>query len=101
MEQRRTVRVFGADELDRSPPELDSPWGSTDFAGQLGRPGAELGEIEPGEIGRIRDVGPERERPLEVRPGLGEAEDGLGLARRCDRRGERLCAAARRRPVGC
>ena len=33
--------------------------------------------------------------------GLREAEDGLGLARRFDRRGERLRAAARRRPVRC
>ena len=99
MEERRTVRVFGADELDRSPPELNRTGGSADFAGELGRPGAELGEIEPGELGRVRDRGPERERPLEVRLGLGEAEDGLGLARRFDRRGERLRAAARRLPV--
>ena len=88
-----------ADELDRSPRELDRARRGTDLAGELGCPGAELGEVEPGELGRVGHGGPERERPLEVRVGLREAEDGLRLARRFDRRDERLGAATRRRPV--
>ena len=99
MEERRTVRVALADELDRSPAELDRARGGADLAGELGRPGAELGEVEPGELGRVRHRVPERERPLEVRERLREAEDGLRLARRLDRGGERLRAATRRRPV--
>ena len=99
VEERRTVRVVRADELDRSPCELDRARGGTDVAGELGRPGAELGEVEPGELGRVRHGVPQRERPLEVRERLREAEDGLRLACRLDRRGERLRAATRRRPV--
>ena len=68
-------------------------------AGQLGRPRAELGEVEPRELGRVRHGGPQRERPLEVRESLRQAEDRLRLARRLDRRDERLGAATRRRPV--
>ena len=70
-----------------------------DLAGELGCPGAELGEVEPGELGRVRHRGPQRERPLEMRESLREAEDGLRLACRLDRRDERLRAATRRRPV--
>ena len=88
-----------ADELDRSPAELDRARGGADLAGELGRPGAELGEVEPGELGRVRHRVPQRERPLEVRERLRQAEDGLRLACRFDRRGERLGAATRRRPV--
>jgi hypothetical protein len=47
MEERRTIRVFGSDELDRSPAELDRARGGTDVAGELGCPGAELGEVDP------------------------------------------------------
>ena len=73
--------------------------GGTDLAGELGRPGAELGEVELSELGRVRDGGPQRERPLEVGEGLGEAEDGLGLARRFDRGDERFCCSTGGRPV--
>jgi hypothetical protein len=93
------VRVAVAENLDRSPAELDRARGGTDFAGELGRPGAELGEVEPGELGRVRNRGPEREHPLEVRERLGEPEDGLRLACRFDRRGQRVGAATRRLPV--
>ena len=99
MEERRTVRVALADELDRSPAELDRARGGTDLAGELGRPGAELGEVEPGELGRVRHRVPERERPLEVRERLGESEDGLRFACRLDRRDQRVGAATRRLPV--
>ena len=67
MEEGRTVRVALADDLDRSPAQLDRARGGADLAGELGRPGAELGEVEPGELGRVRHRVPERERPLEVR----------------------------------
>ena len=99
MQERRTERVVVADELDRSLSELDRARRRTGLAGELGGPGAELGEVEPGELGRVRHGGPQRERPLEVREGLGQAEDGLRLACRFDRRGQRLRAATRRRPV--
>ncbi len=91
--------VSGADEVDRSLYELDRARGGTDLAGEVGCPSTELREVKSRELGRVRDGGPERERPLEVGVGLGKAEDGLCLARRLDRRGERLRAAARRRPV--
>ena len=71
MEEPRTARVLHADEFDRSPGELDGVGGGTDEAGQLARPRAELGEIDSGELGRIRDSGPQRERPLEMRMSLG------------------------------
>ena len=93
------MRVLRADELDRSPSELDRARGGTDLAGELGCPGAEFGEVKPGELGRVRHRLPERERPLEMCVRLREAEDGLCLACRVDRRGERLCASARRLPV--
>ena len=53
----------------------------------------------PVELGGVRHRVPERERPLEVRERLGEAEDGLRLACRLDRRDQRVGAATRRRPV--
>ncbi len=93
------MRVCVADELDRAPAELDRARGGTDFAGELCRPRAELGEVEPGELGRVRHGGPQPERPLEVRVCLRQAEDRLRLARRLDRRGERLSGMTRRRPV--
>ena len=93
------MRVALADELDRSPAELDRARGRHRFGWPARCPRAELGEVEPGELGRVRHRGPERERPLEVRESLGEAEDGLRFACRLDRRGERLRAATRRRPV--
>ena len=98
MQERRAVRVVGADELDRPPGELDRARRGTDLAGELGRPGAELGEVEPGELGRVRHGVPQRERPFEVREGLGQAEDRLGLACRLDRRGQRLARCDPRPP---
>ena len=73
------MRVFRADELDRAPCELDRARGGADVAGEPGCPGAEPGEVKPGELGRVRHRGPQRERPLEVRVSLREAEDGLRL----------------------
>ncbi len=99
MEEGRTVRVALADELDRSPAELDRACGGTDLAGELCRPGAELGEVEPGQLGGVRHRVPEVERPLEVRERLGESEDGLRFACRLDRRDQRVGAATRRLPV--
>ena len=93
------MSVVLAEDIDRSPPELDRARGRTDFARELGRPGAELGEVEPGELSRVRYRAPERERPLEVRERLGESEDGLRLASRIDRRGKRVRVATRRLPV--
>ena len=49
---------------------------------------------------RVRDLVPQRERPLELRVGLRQAENRLDLARRLDRGGERLGVAASRGPVG-
>ena len=99
MQERRAVRVCRADELDRSPSEFERARRRADLAGELGGPGAEFGEVEPGELGRVGHGRPERERPLEVGVRLGEAEDGLRLAGRLDRRGERSRVAARGRPV--
>ena len=44
---RRAARCGSlfTDELDRLAAQLDRAQGGTDFAGELGRPGAELGEI--------------------------------------------------------
>ena len=100
MQARRTTGVVRAHELDGSPCELDRAAGRARFAGELGGPGAELGEVEPGELRRVRDCVPERDRPLEMRAGLRQAEDRLRLACRFDRRGERLGAAAGGGPVG-
>ena len=101
VQERRTVRVCVADELDRAPAELVRARRRARLAGQLACPRAELGEVEPDELGRVRHRVPERERPLEVGESLREAEDRLRLPRRLDRRGERFRAATRRRPVGC
>ena len=73
--------------------ELDRARRRADLAGELGCPGAELGEVEPGELGRVRHRGPERERPLEVGERLRQAEHGLRLA--CRRR------PTRRAPPRC
>ena len=54
------------------------------LAGQLGSPGAELGEVDAGERGRIGHDVPERQCPLDVGDGLRQPEDGFCLARRFD-----------------
>ena len=99
LEERRTVPVLLADELDRAPGKLDRARGGADVAGEPGCPGAEPGEVQPGEPGRVGHRGPQREGPLKVRVGLREAEDRLGLACGFGRGCERLGRAARRRPV--
>ena len=99
VQQRRTGRVLIPGELDGSPCELDRAWRRTGLAGELGGPGAQLGEVEPGEPGRVGHGGPQRERPLQVSSGLRQAEQGLRLACRFDRGGQRLRAATRGRPV--
>ena len=99
VEEPRTAQVFAADELDRSPAELDRARGGTDLA-RPARPSSEHSSarsIPASSAASGRR--PTAEGPLEVRVGLGEAEDGLGLARRFDRGDERLRVAARRRPV--
>ena len=101
MEKRRTVQVAFAGGLDRLPAQLDRAQGGGCFAGELSRPGAQLGEVEPGELGRVRHRVPERERPFEVGISLGQAEDGLRLASCLDRRRERLSRSTRSRPVRC
>ena len=58
MEQRRAARILRADELDRPPGELDRATGGADEPGQLGRPGAHLGEVDSDELGRARYGGP-------------------------------------------
>ena len=60
------MRVLRADELDRSPGELHGARGGTDETGQRARPSAQLGEVNSSELGRVRDVGPQRQRPLEM-----------------------------------
>ena len=92
MKERGAQRVALADELDRPPRELDRARRRARLAGELGCPRAELGEVEPGELGGVRHGVPERERPLEVRERLRQAEHGLRLAGRFDRGGERLRA---------
>ena len=90
VQERRTGPVVVPGELDGAPRELGRARRGAGLAGELGRPGAEPGQVEPGEPGRVRHRGPQRERPLEVRGGLGEAEDRLGLACGFDRGGQRL-----------
>ena len=99
MEDCRSVRVALADELDRLPCRARPRVSRRRFGWRVGCPGAQLGEVEPGELGRVRHRVPECERPLEVRERLGEAEDGLRFPCRLDRRGQRVRAATRRRPV--
>ena len=86
-------RIAVADERDGLPAELDGARRRARQDGLLGGPGRELGEVEPGELRGVRHVGPQRERALEVRQRLGQAEDRLRLARRLDRRDERLLGA--------
>jgi hypothetical protein len=100
VQERGTRRVAVADKLDRSPHELDRARRRTRLTGQLGRPGAELREVEPHELGRVRHGVPQHERPLEVRERLRQAEHRLRLACRRHRRRQRLFVATRRRPVG-
>ena len=99
MQQGRAGRVVVPGELDGAPRELGRARRGAGLAGEFGRPGAQPGQVEPGEPGRARHRGPERECPLEVRGGLGQAEDRLGLACGLDRGGQRLRGAARGGPV--
>ena len=78
------MRVFRADELDRAPGELDRARGGADVAGEPGGPGAEPGEVKPGEPGRVRHRWPQREHPLQVRVSLREAEYSLRWRGRFD-----------------
>ena len=96
---RSAERIVLADERDGSACKLDGAWCRTGCACKLGRPGAELGEVEPSEARRIRHRVPERERPLDVGEGLREAEDRLGLTGSFDRSGERLCGKPGGSPV--
>jgi hypothetical protein len=99
VQQRGARRVAVADQLDRSLRELDRARRRTRVPGQLGRPGAQPGEVDVHERGGVGHCVPQPERALEVRQRLRHAEDGLRLARRRDRGGQRLLGAAGRRPV--
>ena len=88
-----TAKLDGLlDEVDRVP-------GGAGEAGELGGPGAELGVVEPRELVRIGHGVPQCERSFEVGESLCEAEDGVRLARRFDRRGQRLGGPTSGRPV--
>jgi hypothetical protein len=100
VQERGAQPVAVADQLDRSLHQLDRTRSGAGLAGQLGCPGAELGEVDLHELGRVRHAVPQPEGALKVRVRLRQAEDGLCLACRFDRRDQRLCAATRRRPVG-
>ena len=63
------------------------------------RAGGGEGVEASGELLRVRHSGPECKDPLEVGLRFRQAEHGLRLAGRVDRRDERLPAAARSRPV--
>ena len=93
------MRVFRADELDCTPCELDRAWRGADVAGEPGGPGAEPGQVNPGEPGRVQHRWPQREHSLQVRVSLREAEYSLRLPGRFDGGDECLGRAARRRPV--
>src|SRR5262245_43946575 len=66
LEERRTVRIVDPDELDRLTRELHCAWSFTDLTGELRCPGAQIGEVEPGQADGVRHRVPERERPLDM-----------------------------------
>jgi hypothetical protein len=99
VQQGGTGRVLVARELDGAPGEFGRAGRGAGLAGEFGRPGAEPGQVETGQGGRVGDIRPQREGPFEMAGGLGQAEHGLGLACRLDRGGQRLGGAARLRPV--
>ena len=99
MPQGGAGRVLVRRELDGAPGEFGGAGRGAGLAGEFGRPGTEPGQVEAGLGGRVGDIGPERERPLQVGGRLGQAEHGLRLARRLDRSGQRLRGPARGRPV--
>jgi hypothetical protein len=99
VQQRGAQRVAVADQLDRSLGELDRLRRRARVPGQLGRRGAQPGEVDLHEVGRVRHGVPQPERALEVHERLRQAEDGLRLARRLDRGGQRLLRTTCRRPV--
>jgi len=74
VQESRTKRIFLTGEVDRSPGELDRSRRRTGLTGDLGRPGAQLGQVKPREPGSIGHGGPERKRPLEVPASLRQAE---------------------------
>ena len=99
MEKRCPARVVPADELDRFASELDRARRRPRAARELCSPGAELGEVEAGELLRVRHRVPVGERPLEVRVCFCESENLLGVACGVDRSGERLRIATCRLPM--
>jgi hypothetical protein len=99
VEARGAQRVARLDQLDRLPCELDRAWRRSGLAGELGRQGAEPGQVEAYQLGRAGHVRPQRQRPLGVRERLRQAEGSLRLASRLDRRDQRLSPAAGGRPV--
>ena len=94
VEARGAQRVARLDQIDRLLCELDRVRRHSRLAGQLGRPGAERGQVEAHQLGRVRHGRPQPERPLQVGEGLRQAEHGLRLACRLDRGGQRLGGAA-------
>ena len=93
------MTIVRAGEVDRPPTELHRTRSRPRLTGELGGPRAELGEVDVHELGRVRHGLPQRERPLEVREGLGEAEHAFRLAGRFDRGDERFCCSTGGRPV--
>ena len=99
MRARSAERVVLADERDGLACKLDRAWCRTGCACKLGRPGAELGEVETSEVGCVRHGVPERERSLDVRECLRKPENRLGLTGSFDRGGERFCGTPSGSPV--
>ena len=99
MQQGGAGRVLVPCELDGAPGEFGRTGRGAGLAGEFGRPGAEPGQVETGQGGRVGDIRPQREGPFQMTGGLGQAEHGFRLARRLDRGGQRLRGAARLRPV--
>ena len=97
MQERGAPRVARADELDRSLARARRR-AAPRRPGRRARPPRRRARRDRARA-RVRHGVPQRERPLEVARGLRQAEDGLCLARRLDRRRERLGAAPGRRPV--
>ena len=93
-------RVALLDEIDRLMRQLDRPRRCSRLAGELGCPGAQLGQVDAGELGRIGHGIPRRQGPLEVCERLRQAENCLRLPGRSDRSHEGFRRLARRRPVG-
>ena len=93
------MRIVRAGEVDRPPAELDRTRRRPVWLASSAAHEQSSARSTSRELGRVRHGLPQRERPLEMREGLGEAEHGLRLARRLDRGDERFCGSTGGRPV--